>query len=268
MRIAIGFYGITRSLKHTAGSIHRNVLEPARRAGEVTVFCHFYVQQMIDNPRTGEYGSLDPDEWKLLAPDHCGLEPAGSQREVELFTQLQGFGNAWEDDGQSLRNIIRQLTSLQKVSQMIRKTSDFDLVVYLRADMEYHDVFDFPAIFRSMDRNTVMVPNWAWGGGLNDRFAIGGSRAHAVYANRIERALDYCQRLNKPLHSERLLMYALGRDCVRLQTMPIRATRIRLGGSPSEEFFSPVKWPKRLQAFLNINLRNLWCLVLDRFRQD
>jgi len=65
-RIAIGFFGITRSLKWTLSSIQKNIIEPARSLGDVRLYAHLYQQEYVLNPRSGEDHPMDPHEHQLL----------------------------------------------------------------------------------------------------------------------------------------------------------------------------------------------------------
>ncbi|APW42761.1 hypothetical protein [Rhodoferax saidenbachensis] len=262
--IAIAFYGITRSLKYTVESIRKQILEPARQVGSVQVYCHFFKQYSINNPRTGEIGELDVDEWQLLQPDVAQIEEVDTETENRYLVDLLPYGNAWEDDGQSLRNILRQLISLERVTQMIHQAGAADIVVFLRADMLYHDKFPFADWVSMVQHNTVMVPYWQWSGGLNDRFAVCGASAFVRYGSRIKNAERYCASMNKPLHSERLLMFTMMRSPLQLATMSMGATRVRSDGGHAKESFSRVKFAKRVDGFLRCNLYTR-CIALRNY---
>lgn len=261
-RIAIAFYGITRSLKYTIDSIRENVIDPARVVGEVTVFSHFFKQADINNPRTGEVGALDTEEWQLLQPDVSKLDEVDLDLEDRYIRELMPYGNAWEDEGQSLRNILRQMVSLQRVTTMIQeRLPTVDLVFFLRADMEYHDRFPVGEWINVIRPYTVMIPFWQWSGGLNDRFAICGRQSYAMYGARVTRSLAYCQHHHKPMHSERLLMFVLMRSPIQLAVTSMRATRVRSNGQRASETFSQVKIAKRIDGFLRCNLRTAWVML-------
>ena len=138
MKIAIGFYGITRSLSYTINSIQKNIVFQAKKEFDTTLFCHFFKQESINNPRTNEVGLLDVNEWKLLNCNKVLIDDIDTLKENELFTQLFKFGNSWEDNGESLKNIIRQLLSLKIVTNQIQKTDEYDVIVFIRPDMLFH----------------------------------------------------------------------------------------------------------------------------------
>ena len=73
-RIAIGFFGLARSLQWTLPSIQQNIIQPARELGDVRLFAHLYRQTHIKNSRSGEDNALNPDEYLLLQCDEVILE--------------------------------------------------------------------------------------------------------------------------------------------------------------------------------------------------
>jgi hypothetical protein len=238
MKIAIGFYGITRSLKHTIKSINQNILQACKRHASINVYAHFYEQQIINNPRTREQGSLDPDEWRLLQADQVQIDKIDESQDLETLSQFSKFGNSWEDEGQSTLNIIRQLDSLKKLTQLILRDHEFNMVIFVRPDMYYHDEFPILEMIQNIRPDTAYVPGWAFGGGVNDRFSICGKSAYLAYGQRIDDAVKYCMKYKKPVHSERLLLYALARHQVRIRYISTRATRIRSNAVWSDEFFN------------------------------
>jgi hypothetical protein len=137
-RIAIGFFGITRSLKWTLPSIQKNIIEPSRLLGESRLFAHFYHQEHIDNPRTGEHQSLDPNEYLLLECDEIKIEKPGNCLIEANYTWILSHGDAFHDEGKSLANLIHQLHSLKQVGCMIEAWKP-DLVIMARPDLMYHD---------------------------------------------------------------------------------------------------------------------------------
>ncbi|MDO8651964.1 MAG: hypothetical protein Q7R66_07235 [Undibacterium sp.] len=256
--IILVFYGITRSLQHTYQSIFENIIQPARIEANTKTYCHFFNQKEINNPRTAEVGTLNPDEWRLLKPDVFIIDEINNESENKYIDELSRYGNAWEDSGESLRNIIRQLLSLQRITRRIQADGGADLVVFIRPDMLIHTKFPFADWLRSIRPNTVAIPYWQWSGGLNDRLAVCGRQSYGIVGERLNQATHYCKRYKKPLHSERLLFFSLKNSTAQICTTDVRATRIRFNGESANESFEHVKFAKRLEAFL---LCNLWPLL-------
>lgn len=234
-RIAICFFGITRSLSFTIESVVENVIDPAKETGEVKVFAHFFKQRKIENSRTGESALLNPNEHHLLNADEVELEQPDKFLASSNFGAVSKFGDGFGDQFQSLRNLFHQLYSLQKVTLNALEWNP-DIVVFVRPDLQYHDsMFN---IYKRASRlsDGVFVPNWQHWDGLNDRFSVAvGTKAIRAYGLRFEQVLSYCEHMNAPLHSEKLLKYVLRNE--RIRTMGIRASRVRANLTLAEEPF-------------------------------
>ncbi|MBE1290330.1 MAG: hypothetical protein GJ679_10055 [Rhodobacteraceae bacterium] len=237
MKIAICFFGITRSLTHTIGSIERNILAPARDLGEVRVFAHFFRQAVIDNPRSGERGTLKQDEHQLLSSDWLELEEPGNCLYERDFEGLKKFGDTWKDDFRSLRNLVHQLHSLDQVTRAALAWNP-DIVVFARPDLEYHDNLE-PCLQVRSAAPLVQLPSWQhWGQGYNDRFAVAMRPSAAMaYGSRIGLAHRFCHEMNRPLHAELLVRYGLETNAVKTKLISARATRVRSNGIWAEESF-------------------------------
>lgn len=251
-KIAICFFGITRSLSITHHSIRQNAIDPAKRLAEVEILCHFFNQKEIANSRTGEYGRLQEDEYRLLNPDQLALsDPLDLQHDLK-FQRIADYGDHWDDDMASLKNLYHQLISLNVVSNLALK-SDCDVAVFLRPDLEYHDSF-YRHILRAVylgKRPAVFLPRWQSWGGLNDRFAICRTkRAIKTYGCRLDEALNFCEERKSSLHSESLLKFSLERSGIPVVPFGLRASRVRSTGAYADEAFSTLfqRRMKRLKA--------------------
>jgi hypothetical protein len=244
-RIAICFYGITRSLRHTLPSIEARAIGPARAAGEARIYGHFFLQRRIDNPRTGERGELDPEEHRLLRPDWVELEEPDLCLAQWDFEGLKRHGDFWDDGFHSLRNLIHQLHSLNRVTAAAR-ADGARICLFLRPDLEYHDSLG-PAIRRAQralrtTRPLVQLPWWQGWNGYNDRFAIAaGDAAIAAYGTRVTQMAAFCDETGGPVHSERLLAHVLERNGIPVRTIGARASRVRIEGRMRYEDFLPTR---------------------------
>ncbi len=253
-KLAVCFFGITRSLRYTLPSITANVLAPLQQRGDVRVYAHFFQQTEIDNPRTGEKGALDPSEHRLLKADRLVLEAPGPGSVTASFDKIAPFGDYWRDDFRSLRNLLHQLHSLDAVTEMVL-ADGIDICVFCRPDLRYHDSFDF-ALRRALAVSgpLVQLPWWQPWHAMNDRLAIAsGPAAIAAYGRRGRLALEYCQTRNLPLHAERLVQYALEQAGIPVRRIPLRAGRIRFDGTEvKEDFRHPLSI--RLQKRIGIDV--------------
>lgn len=91
-KVALAFFGLTRSLKFTIDSIRQNVLAPLDEAAiEYDIYLHSYDLESITNSRSAEIGqSLNTTEWKLLDPDFVSItDQARHHACVELRNYLR-----------------------------------------------------------------------------------------------------------------------------------------------------------------------------------
>jgi hypothetical protein len=251
--VAVCFFGITRSLKHTLPSITRHVLAPAARGGEARVYAHFFEQTRVENPRSGESGEMDSGEHRLLSPDWLELEAPDAFLESRGFAALKSHGDYWSDDFRSLRNLVHQLHSLDRVTQAVL-ADGIEVCLFCRPDLEYHD-----SLQRAVSRARraagplVQLPYWQPWEGFNDRFAVATGRAAiAAYGQRIRQALSYCERTSRPLHAERLVEFALREAGVSTRLISPRASRVRIDGRHAEEDFQH-PFGKRLRWKLGVD---------------
>ena len=279
--VVLCFFGITRALEHTLPSIERNVLAPARAAaaalgGRLVIAAHLFEQDRIENPRSGESASAPSGEHRLLAADRLVLEGAGACLEARGHGALAAHGDFWDDGGASLRNLVHQLHSLDRVTDLAFEGEEPALVVFARPDLEYHDSLA-PALEAAVRRARAgrpgapraWLPAWQAWDGRNDRFAVCEPAAARAYGRRIALAPAFCAA-HGPLHAERLLGEALRGAGVRVRRLDVRASRVRVGGVRHEENFAPM-WQRRLRRQASraagaVGLAGLARLVLGRLR--
>jgi len=242
LKIAVVFFGITRALRLTLPSITAQLIDPARAiAREIRLCGHFFRQTGISNPRSGEVGELDPEEYRLLNLDAVELEDPGACLDLYPMDQMQARGDIWRDDFASFRNLVHQLHSLKRAT-LLAEGFQPDIVIFARPDLLYHDsAAEHLDLLARAHRSFVLVPDWAQWFGHNDRFAlVKGAEGVAAYGRRADRMGEYCAR-GKRLHSERFLKYALGGQ--RVRTMHMRASRVRASGLQVLEDFTPGRGP-------------------------
>jgi hypothetical protein len=238
-RIAVCFFGITRSLKHTLQNINTHVVNPARKLSEVRLYAHFFDQKCIVNPRSGECCELDENEYKLLNLDQVTIDQPDEFLAHSDFNQVSRFGDGFGDGFKSLRNLYHQLYSLNSVTAKALESKP-DIVVFARPDLKYHDSFLLTykaAIEAATDkRKIIYVPNWQHWDGLNDRFSVAvGTEAIKAYGQRYRAISQYCTETQSCLHSEKLLKYALKSQKVKM--ISLRASRVRSNGDVVKEPF-------------------------------
>lgn len=147
-RVAVLLFGLPRAADVCVPTIQANVVNALHAIPEVTevkVFYHLYRQQAVFNPRSGENGPLDPAQYEFFTQYQGATStPDEELAPSELASYLQ-HGDAINDNGRSLRNLLLQLHSLQRVTTLCID-QDFDVFIFARADLAYHDAIDPRAV--------------------------------------------------------------------------------------------------------------------------
>jgi len=196
-------------------------------------FGHFNLISSVSNPRAGENNiPVDPNEFKLL---ECDAVSTTDQTWVDThldFAGIERFGDVWNDNFASLKNLLRQLYSLEQVTGLLLAAQErFDLVVYSRADLRFERKVEIPRL-----RSRTLYTSWfGKGGGLNDRFAMGDFETMVKYGQRGQLARQYCEETGKPLHAERFLFWITKKHGLRRADLTtIDFSRVRANGTVPE----------------------------------
>lgn len=257
----LAFFGIDRRLDITAPTIHTTVVRPASHLFEVSAAGYLWRPRFLNNRRTAEAGKVHPPRLDLLPRGNYHVEEPLVLEENAEFLRLRSFGDFWHDDFASLGNLYSQLVSLKRLTRMVL-AAEPDCAIFLRPDLLYHDSIE-PALkkARNAGREGIALPHWQPHGGLNDRFAVCfGPRAIRAYGERLDSAVDFCVKSSGPLHSERLLRFAVSRANIPVRRVSTRASRVRLDGSSPSEDFSYRGWVSDLRVaagFVRRELRHL-----------
>jgi len=237
MKIAIAFFGLPRCSKIAFPSIEKEIFEQIPKDAELKCFYHFYLQSQVINQHSKENGELDESNYDYFKKYEGLLEVPADVLPTLPLEELKKFGNAWKDDFNSLKNLVLQLHSLKKVTELVEEFNP-DCVLFARPDLVYHDPIPFHYYHLCLEsKRSVFLPEWQWGIGVNDRFALLGKNAYQAYGKRISEVLNYCQSGNRPLHSERLLKYVLLKNKVEIFILKTKASRIRINGEFAKEKF-------------------------------
>ncbi|WP_134163389.1 hypothetical protein [Pseudomonas citronellolis] len=240
MRVAIAFFGIPRLTEKCYPSIEEKILSQLPQNSENKIFFHLYNQKEIANPRSGEFTSIPEGAYKPFLGFNGELESPGDCLTRWKYEEIKKFGDTWNDNFASLKNLIHQLNSLYKVTSLIEKYSP-DVVLFVRPDLIYHNNFPQKVFeFSYENPSSVFIPSWQWWGGYNDRFSICGRDIFKVYGHRIEQIFNFCQHLKEPLNAEKLVKFSLDRSNARVIPINLRASRARANGQIKKEKFFPL----------------------------
>lgn len=228
MKIAICFFGLSRSLKYTISSINKNLFDVLKKQNhEYIVFLHTYNLNKLVNTRTGENDILNVDEYKLLSPDYFEITDQTIFDDTVDISKYNKNGYSLTYTDNTIMNIHRQNNSIARVWNLVGQTKiDFDFYIMCRPDIKLL----FPIIIPIIIPKTLYIPNFAHYGGFNDRFCIGDKYSISIWSSRLSYIDEYCK--NNILQSEQLLKYVMCRNHIDVKFMStlFKFRRIRANG--------------------------------------
>jgi hypothetical protein len=240
VRVAVCFFGLTRSLRYTIGSIRSNVLDALTVAGvSYTVYLHTHNATRFYNPRSMELNvTIDTSLYSLLHPDEAIVEAPMDwdlPSNKELLATLLQNGDPWNETAghYSLKNVVGQLTSLQRLTSLWSgSTQKYDAVIYLRSDVWFFTPLNVSQVLEAAhapnSQPVIWTPRYDHFGSVNDRFAFGNTAAMQIYGNRIQHAIDFVK--DTTLHAETFLKHVLVSGNVTCLGTNILFSRVRVNG--------------------------------------
>ena len=231
--IAICFFGLTRSLKVTYPTITTQIFS-VLRAHKIRwdTYVHTYDLTELTNRRSKEVKcTLDPNEYKLLEPFR---EMVQNQQVFDASITLNTYtkhGDPWCDKYKSLQNLLRQLNSLQQVTNLwVSEGKQYDAVIYLRPDLYYVAPFPIAQLKECIEakERQIYTPSWHKWKGLNDRLAMGKPEIMQIYGTRFSVAASYAAQ--KKLHAERFLAFVVSTNQIKNRPFGIYGNRVRANG--------------------------------------
>lgn len=207
MKIALAFWGLTRSLKYTVDSINEKILDIFKKNNiEYKIFMHTWiVNSVYNNKRTNEKNvELDNNEYKLLEPDYFETHEQDEFKKNINFKAFRTHKDPWNTNYESVDNFICAMFSKSRCTKLIENSNEkFDYVIFLRPDCLYLTEFDL-SFLKIVNNKTICIPNFAlYGLGknkFNDRFAITNNATYKLYGDVFSRLFKYSKKY--PLHSE------------------------------------------------------------------
>jgi hypothetical protein len=234
VRVAICFFGLTRSLQYTLSSIQKYLFEPLKNHGiKYDTYLHTYkMKKPYTNPRAGERSiMLDADEYKLLEPTYHMVE---NKETVSTYIGLEKYrtkGDPWGKENQAipgdyttLDNHILYLWSQKQLTTMWQKNKGrYSHIIFCRPDVLYQVPLDIE--WFSFTSNKIFIPNFGLCGDVNDRFALGRPEQMVPYGSRFNEALQYSKY--KPLASEEFLIATMKKYRIKYEHVNFYFIRVR-----------------------------------------
>ena len=233
MKIALAFFGITRSLKYTIDTINKNVLDVFRINNiDFTIFMHTYKLDTYTNQRTGEHvDNVDNEEYKLLNPDYLLIHDQNKIKKLINMPLYRSHKDPWNTNYNSVDNFILAQYSKSNVVNLIHQTGvQYDYVIFIRPDCSYFTRFNINWL-RFVNNNTICTPNFGLFGkyNFNDRFCISNMRTYKLYGDIFPHLLYLSKKIS--LHSETVLGgLMLHKYKLNIKQIPFIFAKVRSGG--------------------------------------
>jgi hypothetical protein len=234
MLIAIGFFGITRSLKHTIKSIHEKVFDVFKENNiEYHIFIHTFHLTNYKNIRTGEVindSDIDNEEYKLLNANYIQIDNQEEIKQNINMSLYRTHKDPWDTQYNSVDNFILAQYSKLKLTQMIEETkNNYKYILFMRPDCLYLDKFR-TEWFDLINDNSIVIPNF----GLdritkfNDRFCITNLKTYKLYGEVFTQLLELSKKV--PLHSEKIIGNIIITNKIKIIHVKFNFQRIRFNG--------------------------------------
>ena len=234
-KVAIGFFGITRSLKFTRDSIYKNIFRRLKKLGYgYKIFLHTYELNNYKNIRTKESSTnIDNEEYKMLNPDYFLIENQDLVIESINPEKYRTHEDPWNTNYNSVDNFILGQYSKMKLTNMIEQSQiNFDYIMFLRPDVEYLHPLEY-AYFNKVVEKNISIPKFGTykptRPHFNDRFAITNQETYKIYGKVFYELFEISKK--EPLHSETVLSKYLTRNDVKYKYIRFFFKRIRIDGS-------------------------------------
>ena len=132
-----------------------------------------------------------------------------------------------------IKNIIRQMYSVKKVTALWKSNPEYDLYIYLRPDLLYINKINVSQILENINRkNILFTPNWGGPetGRINDRIYYGDYKTIQIIGNRINSLCNFTIDKNKRYNSEQHMKIITTLCGINTIFIDLKGDRIRANG--------------------------------------
>jgi len=231
MKVALCFWGLTRSLKYTIDSIQSNLLNILKKESvNYTIFMHTYtINRPYTNTWAKEYNILlDNEEYKLLSPDYLEIDNQDVIRDMLNLPEYRKMPDYYKNNYETIDNFILAMYSKLQLTLLITKSDiEFDYYIYLRPDTMIKDVFNL-TFFECINDTTLAIPKFELCYNFNDKFAITNRNTYIIYGSIFNILLESSKICI--LHPETLYFNYIKSYNIMLVYIPIILIRIRANG--------------------------------------
>jgi hypothetical protein len=240
-KIAILFFGLTRSLHKTIQSLHTNLFNVLRdNSYSYDTFIHTYkIQGEYNNQwsRESTKNYINEDVEALLKPTYFIHD--NQQDIVKKFNFEDYYKNLGDWRGKPpelvrylIRNMCLALYSKKQITKLFEQHKDeYDYAIIIRPDMMLKTKLDI-TWFNELRDDTILIPERDSYGGCNDRFCIGTVNTILYYGTLLDSLKEYSEK--KSITSEGYLLDMLNEKSLKLIKKNIQYDCIRYSESTKQ----------------------------------
>lgn len=200
-RIAILFFGLTRSLRKIYSNLQTNLFDELTKHNyEYDIFIHTY---KLTNPYINKWSgenvsNYDNDAYKILNPKEYIIENQDMVENIlkipRYFSKLGDWKGCAKDihmKSYLVRNMVLALHSKKKVTQLFSKyINNYDYVIITRPDQTFDTKINVSS-FNLLKNNNIIIPSQHCYHGFNDRICFAKPRVAKMYGNAFDALLPY-----------------------------------------------------------------------------
>jgi hypothetical protein len=202
-RVAIIFFGLTRSLRNIYENLKENLFNELTKNGYIyDIFIHTYsLENPYINPWSGEsISNYDNNAYEILNPKYYLIEPQ-SKVEQKLninsycsnLSNWKGCANTPEMRRYLVRNMVLASHSKKMVTKLFKEhKNEYDYVIITRPDQLLHTKINTNVFSFLNDRN-IIIPYEHSYYGYNDRFCIAKPNVAIKYGSAFDVLKLYSQ---------------------------------------------------------------------------
>lgn len=234
-KVAILFFGLTRTLGKTIDSIKTNLLKPLDdNSIAYDIFIHTYkifgpYKNAWSSENTNSYNNEDVE--KILNPKYFIFD---NQETIinninfnEYYKKLGNWtGMTQEMTKYLIKNMCLALYSKKQITSLFDKyINEYDYAIIIRPDLQLHTKIDITC-FSELNHNTIIIPEKEWYYGCNDKLCIGTPNVISYCGKLFDHLKMYSQ--NKSIISERYFLDKLNEKSITILGKKIEYALLRI----------------------------------------
>lgn len=234
-KVALLFFGLTKSLTKTIDSIRQNLITPlTENSIDYDIFIHSNkifgeYHNMWSNEHTDNY--INEDIETLLKPKYFIWD---NQEEIinsinfdEYYTNLGNWtGMTKEKTRYLIKNMCLALYSKKQITLLFENHKDeYDYAIIVRPDTNFVEAINTD-YFNDLNENNIIIPEKDSCTGCNDRFCIGLPNVILKYGKLFDELKEYSEK--KSIISERYLLDKLNEKNINIVKKNIEIKLVRM----------------------------------------